>query len=624
VTEVRGLAGRVTIAAIALLAYSTAFAAESKRVMVLHSFGRDFKPWNEYARTIRTELERQSPWPLDITDHSLVTARSGDENPEVPFAEYLRALHARNPLDLIVSIGAPAAAFVQRHRANLFANTPMVFTAVDERRVKFTALTPNDAVVAVRIEYRKAIENILQVLPDTRNVLAIAGNSPVEQFWREEIGREVQPLEGRVAFTWTNNLSFEQILKVAANLPPNTAIFWELMIVDAAGVVHEGNAALARLHAVANAPIFSYDESFFGTEIVGGPLLSVQEGSRKAAAVGVRILGGEKAGDIKVPPVRFAAPRFDWQELQRWRIPESRLPAGSEIHFRKPTVWEQYRWHITAIIAAVLAQMVLISWLIYEHRRRSFAEMRSRNAMAELAQMNRLETAGHLSASIAHEINQPVTGIALKAGAALRWLALEKPDLDKIRSALTDIVGASRHAGEIITGVRAMFKKGASAKTPINLNNLINTVLALLHLDLQKEGVRVETRLDEQLPAVTGDPVQLQQVILNLIVNAADAMRGIEPRELTIQSRRITSSTVGVSVEDTGTGVTEADRSRIFDPLFTTKAGGMGMGLSICRSIIENHGGRIWASSGAGRGAVFQFELPSTSARARSEQGLAA
>jgi ABC-type uncharacterized transport system substrate-binding protein len=138
---------------LALLACELALAAEPKRVMILHSFGRDFKPWNEYARTIRTELERQSPWRLDITDHSLMSARSSDEDSEAPFVEYLRALHAKKPLDLIVSIGAPAASFVQRHRVGLFANTPMVFTAVDERRVQSSLLTPSDAVVAVRIDY---------------------------------------------------------------------------------------------------------------------------------------------------------------------------------------------------------------------------------------------------------------------------------------------------------------------------------------------------------------------------------------------------------------------------------------------------------------------------------------
>jgi signal transduction histidine kinase len=162
-----------------------------------------------------------------------------------------------------------------------------------------------------------------------------------------------------------------------------------------------------------------------------------------------------------------------------------------------------------------------------------------------------------------------------------------------------------------------------SAKVPINLNNIINTVLVLLRVDLQQDNVRTETQLDEQLPVVMGDPVQLQQVVLNLIVNAADAMRTLQPRILKVQTNRSAAGTVRVSVEDSGTGITEADQARIFDPLFTTKAGGMGMGLSICRSIIENHGGKIWVEPAASRGAVFQFELPAADG-AEQRQDLAA
>ena len=161
-----------------------------------------------------------------------------------------------------------------------------------------------------------------------------------------------------------------------------------------------------------------------------------------------------------------------------------------------------------------------------------------------------------------------------------------------------------------------MFKKDESAKAAINLNNLINTVLVLLRVDLQKDGVRVETQLDEQLPAVTGDAVQLQQVILNLIVNAADAMRTVQPRVLKVQTNRSPSGMVHVSIEDTGTGISAPDRERIFDPLFTTKAAGMGMGLSICRSIIENHGGRIWVTR---RASEQGFDFPLRIA-ARSRQ----
>ena len=609
---VRSTAGMI-FCVLALLACELALAAEPKRVMILHSFGRDFKPWNEYARTIRTELERQSPWRLDITDHSLMSARSSDEDSEAPFVEYLRALHAKKPLDLIVSIGAPAASFVQRHRVGLFANTPMVFTAVDERRVQSSLLTPSDAVVAVRIDYLEAMKNILQVLPETRNIVVVVGTSPIEKFWKEEIARSVASLSGRVTFLWTDGLSFDEILKQTAALPPHTAIFWELMIVDAAGGVHEGNTALPRLHAVANAPIFSYDEAFFAGQIVGGPMISVEEGSREAAAVAIRILGGERAGDIKVPPVRFAAPRFDWQQMQRWGISESRLPLNSQIYFREPSVWEQYRPHILGVFATLLLQAALITWLIYEHRRRSVAEVQSRGALAQLANMNRLATAGQLSASIAHEVNQPLSAIVANASAALRWLPENFANAQDVRGCLSEIVSSGLRAGEVVTGVRAMFKKDADERRPVDINKLVLRVLAIVRIDCTKGGVAVQSELADHLPEIMGDNVQLQQVILNLVMNAIEAMHSMQTRTLRIETRQSEPGMVRVSVEDSGTGIEAADLDRIFNPLFTTKSSGMGMGPSICRSIIESHGGRIWVSNAAGQGTVFQFELPAES-----------
>jgi ABC-type uncharacterized transport system substrate-binding protein len=194
-------------------------AAESKRVLVLHSFGRDFRPWSEYAKAIRVELDRQSRWPLDVHEHSLVDARLDDGSLEVPFVEYLSALFAKRQPDLIVSIGAPAAAFVQRHRQRLFPAIPMLLTVVDQRRVQYSVLSANDAVAAVSIDYFAALESILRVLPDTRSVTMVVGTSPIEKFWKEAIGKSVEPLAHRVAFTWTDGLSFEELLRHAAALP---------------------------------------------------------------------------------------------------------------------------------------------------------------------------------------------------------------------------------------------------------------------------------------------------------------------------------------------------------------------------------------------------------------------
>ena len=592
----------------ALFACQVALAAEHKRVMLLHSFGQDFKPWSEYAKDIRAELKRQSPWPLDIIENSLVTARFSDENPEAPFVEYLSALFAKRPLDVIVSIGAPAADFVQRHRRRLFPTTPMVFTAVDQRRVQYSNLTGNDVAVAVNINYLLAFENILQVLPDTKDVIVVVGSSPIEKFWKEAIGKQAAPLTNRIKLSWTDELPFEELLKQASALPPHTAIFWELMIVDAAGVVHEGNLPLERLHAVANAPIFSYDESFFGNGIVGGPLLTVADTSRLTATVAVRILKGEKAGDIKVSPVEFSPPRFDWGQMQRWGISEKNLPPGSEILFRDPTVWEQYRAHIFTVAAAILIQAALIFWLLYEHWRRQRAEILARNTMSELSHVNRMATAGQLSASIAHEVNQPLAGIVANAQAALRWL--EKANVEEVREGLKRIVSDGHRASDIITNLRAMFKSDVQEKTLVDINKLVLSVLALVRIDLQKHEIKLQTQLDDQIPQVLGNQVQLQQVISNLVMNAIESMGSLQTRALRIKTELSQSNTVHVSIEDTGTGIKPSDVAQLFKPMFTTKARGMGMGLSICQSIIENHDGRIWVSPGATGGSIFQFELP--------------
>jgi hypothetical protein len=265
----------ITICACACLVFSESLhATEHKAVLILHSVGRDFRPWNEYAKQIRAELDRQSPWPLDVRELSLETARFGDLDPERPFVEYLEALYAHHAPDLIVAIGAPAAAFIQRQRDQLFPTTPVMFTAIERRRLKSSGLTLNDAVIAVTLDFRVLFESFLQISPDTKTVVVVNGHSPNELFWRGEIERELRPLENRIDVRWYDNLSFQDILKQTTSLPPHSAIFWNMMMVDATGAVYEGDSALTSLYATANATIFTHDDAFFGREGVGGPMLS--------------------------------------------------------------------------------------------------------------------------------------------------------------------------------------------------------------------------------------------------------------------------------------------------------------------------------------------------------------
>jgi C4-dicarboxylate-specific signal transduction histidine kinase len=179
-----------------------------------------------------------------------------------------------------------------------------------------------------------------------------------------------------------------------------------------------------------------------------------------------------------------------------------------------------------------------------------------------------------------------------------------------VRDALNQIESDGHRAGEIITSLREMFKKGTQARNPIEINTLIFTVLALVRHELQKHRVELRTELDESLPALEGDRVQLQQVVLNLVMNAIEAMQSVAPRILSIRSCVSKPNFVHVAVEDTGTGIDPSDHDHIFNPMFTTKERGMGIGLSICHSIIESHDGRIWVTRGSDKGSIFQFELP--------------
>src|SRR6476660_918252 len=234
-----------------------------------------------------------------------------------------------------------------------------------------------------------------------------------------------------------------------------------------------------------------------------------------------------------------------------------------------------------------------------------------REAQAELAHVNRITTMGQLAASIAHEVNQPIAGVVTNADAALRWLGHRPPDLEKVQYSLDEIIKDGNRAGDVIGRIRALIKNVPPRKDCLEINEAILEVIALTHGEAVKNSVSLQTQLAAGLPRIQGDRVQLQQVILNLIVNAVEAMSGVSERsrELLISTGK-DSSGVLVAVQDSGPGLNPKSFDRLFDAFYTTKPGGMGMGLSICRSIVEAHGGRIWASRTAGPGATVQFTLP--------------
>jgi PAS domain S-box-containing protein len=246
---------------------------------------------------------------------------------------------------------------------------------------------------------------------------------------------------------------------------------------------------------------------------------------------------------------------------------------------------------------------------VHEHREIQ-SELRRR--LLEIAELNRQADAAMLAASIAHEINQPLAAIVFNGTAGLRWLTRETPNVERARTTLNNIIAAGRRAIEIVDSIRAISKKEQSARGPVNLNELIREVLVLLEPDLQSHHIAVRTTQEEMIPEVQADRVQLRQVMLNLITNAVEAMSSVadSPRVLHLKTEVDGSQNVVVTVQDSGTGIDPENVERIFDRFFTTKTQGMGMGLAICRSIIEAHNGRLWAEAGLEHGSLLRISLP--------------
>jgi signal transduction histidine kinase len=425
-----------------------------------------------------------------------------------------------------------------------------------------------------------------------------------------EIQKELRPLESRVDIRWYDNLSFQDILKQTANLPPHSAIFWNTMVVDATGVAYEGDRALTTLYATANAPIFTHDDSFFGREILGGPMLSARVLSKEAGAVAVRLLGGEKPGGIRIEPVGFAKPTYDWREMQRWGISESRLPSDSEVYFREPTTWDKYRTQILFVCALILLQTAMISGLLYERRRRQIAEVQLRQRMTELAHANRYSMAGELAATISHELNQPLGAILINSETLDAILQSPAPNLPELREIVADIRRDDQRASDVIRHLRTLLKKSPLELNDIDVNDPVRETVQFFSALAVARSVDLNSSVAPMPLPVRGNRIQVQQVILNLIVNALDAMSTIpeDQRKLTVVSARV-DKFAEVSVSDTGPGIPPDKLKEIFDPFFSTKEKGMGMGLSIARTIVEAHGGQLTAENRAGRGAMFRMRL---------------
>jgi signal transduction histidine kinase len=564
----------------------------------------------EFSETLRAAIDQTTPHVAVYSETLDLSLFSGSRQ-EAILRTYLQEKYSDVQFGVVAAVGLSAFETVRRWRSELWPGVPVVFAAIDEMSAAELKLDSDTTGVVMRRTLKSMVTAARLLVPNLQGI-AVLGGSLGRDAYRRQYIKELPILATEIKLTNLTGMPLADQTKKAELLPDNTAILYTSLFIDDAGTRYSSADVLAAIAKVTNQPIVVDVETLVGLGASGGFVLDNVSYGKEVAKLVQRVFDGDRVSGIPVAVSEFTRPIFDWRQLKRWGVAESKLPPDSEIRFRQLTAWGQYRWQIVWIAAALLAQSLLVSWLFFERRRRRQAELFGRQRMAELARINRHAVVGQLSASIAHEINQPLAAIVSSGDAALRWLGNKTPNIEEAVESLRRIVRDGHRAGHVVKNVRTMFKKDIAEKTLTNINDLIREVLVLVHVELENGQMEVKSVLTDGLPQVLIDQIQLQQVMLNLVRNAVEAMSLVteRPSILQVRSEAAEAGKVMISIEDSGPGIDPENMNRIFEAFFTTKATGMGMGLSICRSIVEAHGGQLTVAPGRLYGSVFKLVLP--------------
>ena len=559
---------------------------------------------------LRSVLSADDRSHITIYTESLDLNRFRGKDHEALLQRYLKEKYQGVPIGVVVAAGAATLELVLRWRSELWPEVPVVFAMVDE--IDFGRLRLPDGVTGniVKVPLADSIKAARTLVPDLQTV-AFVGDAwdglTVYRNWKGEIpiatsGLKVIDLVGQ---------TMAEVRKQVVHLPDRSAIIYSAMFSDGEGTYYPPATAVGLVAEKANRPIVVAAETFLAPGGTGGFVIVPGRMGEEAARLVLRILHGEPASSMAPAMSGAVKPVFNWLQMQRWGVRDSDLPSGSEIRFREPGQWEKYRWQTLAVAAVLLIQAGLIWVLLHERHMRADAERESRNHLSELAHANRQATAGELSSTMAHELNQPLGAILTNTETAELILSSPAPNLSEVKEILADIKRDDIRASEVIDRMRGFLRRAPFEDKAIDLNDAVRKVFDFLSVQASARNVALSFEPSGEPLQVRGDQVQIQQVIMNLVVNSMDAMATIpNGRSVIGRTEMNGGSSAVVSILDSGPGIPAEKLNEIFDPFFTTKKQGMGIGLSISRTIVQAHKGRIWAENQREGGAVFRLSLP--------------
>lgn len=670
---------------------------------------------------------------VDLYAEFLDAVRFPNPAQSAAMEEFLRIRHGDAPPDAWIALGAQALDFLMQRRDTLFPGTPIVVGGIDTSRI--ASLTDRRSVTGRPMEWSitPLLEQLPEMRPEIRKILLVSGAADFDRISHEQALAHAEPFMDRFEVESSHGEPLDELLERVSKLSKDSLVIYLNYF-----RTPEGRHLLPRdvagwLAAKSSVPVLGFYETYVGTGAMGGALIPFEEEGYEVGVIARRVLEGEDAEDIGILPPGKPRWIIDERAMRRYGWSKSELPSGTEIRFRKLSLWEEHRTEIIIVAAALLLQTALIIGLLVARIRQRRAEIEKRmsesrfskvfsgspvsislirqsdgrivdanpaweqmtgvprgealgkthlelgfgfeepgeqrffehlasgkplrdfeqrlrmpngssrtlSASAELAnlhgepcyismakditeiqeaeearkklhQASRLGMLGELTASIAHEVNQPLGAILSNADAATMLMERPNPPLDEIREILSDIRRDDMRASEVIRQVRSMVMRGETDRLPLDPGELARGVAAMVRHDCKSRSISLTSEVAENLPVVCGEKVRIEQVLLNLLLNAMDALKEVAPdwRRIRLAVAPTMDGMVEISVTDSGPGIPTDLMERIFENFFTTKGEGMGLGLALSRSIAEAHGGKLFARNAPGGGASFHLILP--------------
>lgn len=601
-----------------LMGPSIAFAqspTKAPRILLMHATDLLAPSTVEQDAITRKAIAKAWPTPVEFYSVGFDELRSLGPTIEGDLIAVLLKQFSARPPDLIVFHGLMHNMF-SRHRDRLWPGVPVMFTGVGAHRLKEPAFPRDIPTSSISFDLPGTVDLAMKLQPEAKRLLLIIGTASYDRLWQELAPQQLAAYRERLEIEMSAGWSLDEIKRIVAGLKSDTIVVFLSLYQDGSDRVYSQSQSAGELSKSSRVPIYAVNPYRIGDGAIGGSVVNWAGQKRAIGDIARRLLAGEPASSIDHPAPVPAVCRIDWRRVEHWKISANRIPENCEILFREPPFWVRYRTVTVLIALILLLQATVIGLLLRQRHVRRQAQVQAERQRVELTHASRLAVVGELSASIAHEINQPLSAIHMNASVAEDMLNSASPPIDELKEILGDIRRDDERATEVIKKLRELLQKRPIEMRQLDINETLNGVLQFLSVTARHRDLFIRTELGAGLPPIRGDRVQLQQVVMNLVMNAFEAMVDNPPdrQTLTVRSRENSEGWIEVSVSDSGHGVPADAVTALFDPFFTTKPEGMGLGLSISRTIVQAHGGRIWVETKP-EGATFRFTLPGRETR---------